>query len=327
VALAALLCAPAVAHAGKPAPDAAPKAKLHEVQRIAGICYHEVRDDPGRYRHELDVYRPKGKGPWPVLFFVHGGGWMIGSKDDVFGVYGYGTIARCLAQRGLVVVLPNYRLSPGVKHPEHVKDVARAFAWACRNARKYGGQKGPLFVGGHSAGGHLAALLATDETYLKQVGRSRKNIGGVIAVSGIYRVDDLDFKLAVGDPGQVLRLNVNVRPFAMVFGGDAEVAKQASPINHIQKGLPPFLVLSAAFDYPPLWKMAREFTAALKEKDCDVQAKVIPWRTHETMLFDIPERSIDRATAQAIMDFINEHHRQRAAEGPTGKSIEKGKKQ
>src|SRR5262249_28160715 len=154
-----------------------------EVKVSRGLVYHEVHGDPDLYRHKLDVYRPKGKDGCPVLFFLHGGGWVAGSKDNVFGVYGYGTIARCLAERGLVLGVPNYRLSPGVRHPEHIKDVARAFAWTCQHAKEYGGDREQIFVGGHSAGGHLAALLATDETYLKQVKRSLKDIRGVVAVS------------------------------------------------------------------------------------------------------------------------------------------------
>jgi acetyl esterase/lipase len=320
--LVAVLCAPGVARAerGKAA-DAAPPAKTYPVRASRGITYYEVWRDPDRYRHQLDVYRPKGKDGCPVLFFVHGGGWVAGSKDDVLGLYGYGTIARCLAERGLVVVLPNYRLSPGVHHPEHIKDVARAFAWACRNVHKYGGDPGQIFVGGHSAGGHLAALLATDDTYLKQEGRSRKDIRGVIAVSGVYRVDDLDLELSAADSCGCLSVNVRARPLAVVFGDDPKVAKQASPLTHVRPGLPPFLVLSAGLDYPPLRRMAKEFTAALKKAGCEVVARVVPWRTHETLLFDIPRRSADRATTEAILEFIDQH-----TPKPAGKARGKGGK-
>jgi acetyl esterase/lipase len=170
------------AYAGEPA-KSVPSSKLYKVKTFRNITYHEVPHDPNRDRHQLDVFRPKGQTGQPVLFFVHGGGWMISGKDDVFGIYGYGTIAYCLAQRGLVVVSPNYRLSPGVKHPEHIKDVARAFAWTCQNIGKYGGDRKQIFVVGHSAGGHLVSLLATDPTYLKGEGRSPKDIQGVIAIS------------------------------------------------------------------------------------------------------------------------------------------------
>jgi acetyl esterase/lipase len=298
--------------------DAAGPAKRFKVQASCDITYYDVHNDADAGRHRLDVYCPKAKGRYPVLFFLHGGAWVTGSKDDVFGLYGYGTIARCLAERGLVVVLPNYRLSPGVRHPEHIKDVARAFAWACKNVRKYGGDPRQIFVGGHSAGGHLAALLATDDTYLKRVGRSRQDIRGVICVSGIYRVDDLELKLSFADPLGYLKGDLDVRPFAVAFGSDPKVARQASPLTHVRRGLPPFLVLSAGFDYPPLKPMAREFAAALKKNGCDVRKQEVPWRTHETLLFDIPHFSVDPAAADAILDFID-RHTPRPAPKTTGK--------
>ena len=103
--------------AGDPV-DAGPSGKKFDVKTYRDIPYYEVPNDPERNRHRLDVYAPRGQTKVPVLFFVHGGAWVTGTKDNVLGIYGYGTIARCLAEHGLVVVLPNYRLSPGVKHPE-----------------------------------------------------------------------------------------------------------------------------------------------------------------------------------------------------------------
>jgi acetyl esterase/lipase len=185
--------------------------------------------------------------------------------------------------------------------------VARAFAWACRNVAKYGGDPGRLFVGGHSAGGHLTALLATDERYLKEVGRSLKDVRGVIGVSGVYRVEDLELKLSVADPSKSLRLSFHARPYALAFGSDPKVARDASPLTHVRRGLPPFLILNGGLDIPALRKMGKEFAAALKEKGCPVQAEVLPWRTHETLLFDVARLTADRATTDLIVGFINGH--------------------
>jgi acetyl esterase/lipase len=304
--LAAVLVAAALAQGGPPrAATAGPPPETQQVEAVRDITYYHVCDDPDADRHRLDVYRPTGRGPYPVLLFLHGGAWVAGDKDEVFGVYGYGTIARGLAERGLVVVLPNYRLSPGVRHPEHVKDVARAFAWAFRHCGEYGGDPHRLFVGGHSAGGHLAALLAADETYLKQVGRAGKDIRGVIGVSGVYRVDDFDLHLRLSSPCGSTRLSLDVRPLAVVFGDDPEVLRQASPLTHVRPGLPPFLILSAGWEYPPLRRRAKEFAAALHKNGCDVREREIPRRTHETLLFDIPRLAIDRAAAEEIVAFIN----------------------
>ncbi len=238
-----------------------------------------------------------------MLFFLHGGSWMYGTKDNILGIYGYGTVAHDLAEHGLVVVLPNYRLSPKVKHPEHISDVARAFAWTYNNVEKYGGDPKQIFVGGHSAGGHLASLLATDESYLQQVGRSRHDICGVIGVSGVYCVDRLDFKVDLPGPGGVLR--TKLRPFAAVFGRDPQVAKAASPRSHVQPGLPPFLLVTAQFDLPLLGDMAKEFADALRANGCEVRTKTMPWRTHDTVIFDFARLAADQETSNLIVEFIN----------------------
>jgi acetyl esterase/lipase len=304
--VAILLVVPQLLGAAAP-PQRAAAPKRYEVTVARNITYHAPAKDPDADRHRLDVYRPKGKGPFPVLLFVHGGAWMTMSKDDVFGLLGYGTVARCLAERGIVVVLPNYRLSPKVKHPEHIKDVARAFDWACTNAGKYGGNPKQIFVGGHSAGGHLAALLATDPSYLKAVRRRQSDVRGVVAVSGVYRIDDLNLDLSAGALSGSLRLEVGVRPLALVFGDDPKVARRASPIAHVQPGLAPFLLLSGGLDYRPLLRMTRDFAAALKKAGGVVEVKKLPWRTHETLLFDIPRMTADRGAVDAMASFIDRH--------------------
>jgi acetyl esterase/lipase len=281
----------------------------YPVTAIRDIVYYRVKNDPDRYRHQLDVYRPRGKKNWPVVQFLHGGGWVVGKKDNYFGLYGYGTIAHCLAERGLVVVLPNYRLSPAVRHPEHIKDVARAFAWTCRHVAKYGGDPKQIFVGGHSAGGHLAALLATDPRYVKDVGRNPKDIRGVIGISGVYRVDNLDLNLSLTGPGGAKVMRAKVRPLAVVFGDDPKVAREASPLTHVRKGLPPFLLVNAGYDYSPLKKMAREFAAALKKKGCRVEARTVPGRTHETVVFAILRGSAEPATLDLILEFVRKQGR------------------
>lgn len=278
--------------------------KRYTVKVYRDFTYYDIRRDPDRKRHQLDIYRPKGETKRPVLFFVHGGGWTIGSKDEVLGIYGYGTIGRCLAERGLVVVIPNYRLSPGIKHPEHIKDVARAFAWTCEHVAEYGGDLEQIYVAGHSAGGHLVALLATDPTYLKAEGRSLKDIRGVIGISGVYRLEDLDLRDLLPAHCKALDCPAKVNPITTVFGSDPEVLKQASPITHVRPGLPPFLLLNAGLDYCPLPKMTKDFAAVLKDNGCDVQTDVIPWRTHETMVFDIPHLTAEPKLVDEIMGFI-----------------------
>src|SRR5438067_2294542 len=118
-----------------------------DVEVDKDIAYHEG-DDP---KQKLDLYLPKGQKDFPVLFFVHGGSWRSGDRGL------YGKVASIFARNGVGMVVPSYRLSPKVKHPAHVEDVARAFAWTCKNIGSHGGRADQIFLCGHSAGGHLVS--------------------------------------------------------------------------------------------------------------------------------------------------------------------------
>lgn len=223
---------------------------------VRNVAYRDDADaDP--VRHKLDLYLPPQAKSCPVIFFVHGGAWIMGDKNQL-GIYE--KLGGALAKRGIGAVSTNYRLSPGVKHPEHVKDVARAFAWTHRNIAKFGGDPNRLFVCGHSAGAHLIALLATDESYLKAEGLSLTAIGGAIPISGL------------------LALPPDLLPG--VFGRDPAIRKAASPIHHVRAGLPPFLVLFAENDLSVCAKTSAEFADALKAKEGRVEKREMKKRTH-----------------------------------------------
>src|SRR5262249_14683330 len=125
------------------------------------------------------------KKDYPVVILVHGGAWMLGD-NRCCGLYS--SVGEFLASQGIGAVLPNYRLSPGVKHPEHIKDLARAFAWTRNHIAEHGGNPERIFLVGHSAGGHLVALLATDEKYLNAEGCRAADIKGVVGISGVYNI-------------------------------------------------------------------------------------------------------------------------------------------
>ena len=139
--------------------------KRFEVDTVKDVAYNDAPDADAD-KQTLDLYLPKGQKDFPVLFFVHGGTWKSGDRKQ------YPRLGEAFASRGLGTVVINYRLSPKVQHPAHIQDVAKAFAWTCANIGKYGGDADQIFCMGHSAGGHLVSLLATDESYLKAEKRS-----------------------------------------------------------------------------------------------------------------------------------------------------------
>ena len=137
---------------------------------------------------------------------------------------------------GVIVSSINYRLAPAVHHPEKAEDVAAAIAWLFKNIEKSGGDPNKIVLMGHSAGSHLAALVATDGRYLAAHGLRRNQLRGVVSLDG--SAFDISDRIKKGVP----QIAENCR---LAFGEREEVQADGSPINHIegQVPLPPFLLI------------------------------------------------------------------------------------
>jgi acetyl esterase/lipase len=303
-------------------PTHPPPADACAVETVRGVAYYEGKD-ADEVRHRLDLFLPKGKQDFPVVVLVHGGAWLMGD-NRCCGLYS--SVGEFLAGRGIGAVLPNYRLSPDVKHPEHARDVARAVAWTKAHIAEHGGRTDQIFLAGHSAGGHLVTLLATDETYLKAEGLRTADIRGVIAVSGVYKIPagDMDLRLGGATPSafrldQNLPLRdgfaclwghsallpgipVSVNVFGPSFGDDPKVRDNASPLSHVRPGLPPFLLFNAEKDLPSLREMGTEFQEALANQGCDATLLRIPDRNHNSIMFRAVDN--DDPVARAMLEFI-----------------------
>ncbi|HZT82635.1 MAG TPA: alpha/beta hydrolase [Gemmataceae bacterium] len=331
-AVAGLLFLTPAARAEPADPADAPQPRKLEVEAHRDLPYYGGKD-ADEVRHKLDVFAPKGGQGLPVVFFLHGGAWIAGSKD--FPGF-YTRVGPFFARHGVVAVLPNYRLSPAVKHPEHVRDAARALAWTVKHVADYGGDPRKIIVAGHSAGGHLAALLATDPSYLQAEGLKPSAIRGVMALSGVYTIPEINLHVTRDDNGlrtmlsgselgpgagfglslplprlrraaSRLAFDLNLNPFALAFPGDAEARRRASPIHHVRPGLPPFLVAYADHDHVTLGPMAETFAQALKDCRCDVRLLKACDRNHRTILTscDRPDDPVGRA----MLEFVEKHAR------------------
>jgi acetyl esterase/lipase len=252
-----------------------------EISEVKNIAYTDAKDaDPKKQL--LDLYLPKGQKDFPVVMWVYGGGWSSGDKD----VKLYGEIGRLLARKGIGAAVINYRLAPDHPHPEQIQDVARAFAWLHANVEKHGGRKDQIFVSGHSAGGHLVALLASDEQYLRAEKLHFSDIKGVIAVSGVYLISG---KISLG-------------MFERAFGSDKKVWAEASPLNHVTGDHPPFLILYGSRDVKPMREYAEEMAKALTEKKCSAKAVEIEDHGHIQMVQGLAKE--DDPSTQAMLTFI-----------------------
>lgn len=194
-------------------------------------------------KHRIDLIIPVGRPTVATMLWIHGGAWAFGDrKNDL-------ELARAFAREGVAVAAMSYRLSrgdwrgeefpsTGVQHPEHIKDVARAFAWLQGNGDTYGLDKNRLFVGGFSAGGHLSALLAMDDRYLAAHDLSLSHIRGALPVAGGYDLDDYYLAIEEG-----LGHDVAVGHVLGVFGPRDGLA-DASPMTYLADASIPMLVLT-----------------------------------------------------------------------------------
>ena len=194
--------------------------------------------DDGHARHVLDVYAPKDAKNLPVVFWIHGGGWTQGDKSDVE------TKPKWFMDKGFVFVSTNYRLLPEVDMGTLIRDCANSFAWMQKHIAEYGGDPKRVLVGGHSAGAQLAAILCTDDRYLKEAGADFGALIGCVPVDG----DTYDVPAIIETAETRLRVHQfppRVNGHREKFGNTPENHKNFSAVTHVakDKGIPPFLIL------------------------------------------------------------------------------------
>lgn len=200
------------------------------------IPYAEPRNE----RHLLDVYAPAAGRNLPVVVWIHGGGWVRGSKNEVERK------PSAFVERGFVFVPVNYRFVPDVTMDVIVRDAARSVGWVYANIARYGGDRNRIFVMGHSAGAQLAALICIDSRYIEAAGVPRTSIRGCVPVDG----DTYDVPLQVAT-ATARRKSLRQPPPRMGHPekfGNLERQRELSAVNHVapNRGIPPFLVLHVA---------------------------------------------------------------------------------
>lgn len=249
--------------------------------------------ESGHERHKLDIYTPAqaSEKPLPVMFWIHGGGWQVGDKSDV------GLKPKVLTERGLVFVSTNYRLLPDVEMDVLIRDVAKSLGWVHRNIAKYGGDPARIIVGGHSAGAQLAALICTDDRYLKEQGVSFEVLRGCVPVDG--DTYDIPKIISTAEHRQTL-YGGKMYTFGhrQKFGNDPEKHVDFSAVTHVAKGkgIPPFLLLYFPGN-PDTRAQAGVLEAALKQADIPVAAYGKQNSNHSALNDDLGEPD-DPATAE-----------------------------
>lgn len=182
----------------------------------------------GRHpRQRLDVYVPAdgvGGRPAPLLIFLYGGSWREGDKAN------YAFVGRAFAARGFVTAIPDYRMVPEVRYPDFVIDAGRALAAFRREAPGFGGDGGPVYLVGHSAGAYNAVMLALAPELQAAAGIDERAIAAVAGLSGPY-----DF------------LPLRVRSTREAFAGVDDL-DATQPINRVHGEAPPMLLVNGTDD-------------------------------------------------------------------------------
>lgn len=188
---------------------------------VSDVRYREL-DGVDATLTSLDLYLPARDDCTlaPLVVWVHGGGWQVGDKRN-----GIEPKRALFVGEGYGFASVNYRLStadasPPVQHPDHVQDVATAVAYLLANAPEHGLDPSRVVLLGHSAGGHLIALLGTDPRYLAAEGRATSELDGVGSYDGAGY--DIPREMAEG-PNPL---------YLAAFGDDPEVWRDASPQHH-----------------------------------------------------------------------------------------------
>jgi len=264
-----------------------------DVEIIKNISY-----GPLGIKHKLDIYRPINmpEEGCPVLLQIHGGAWMVGSKEhQALPLMNY------LASKGWICVSINYRLSPSVGFPTHLEDCKRALCWIRREGEKYGMNPDFVAVSGGSAGGHLAALTGLTGNMpelQKEFSQTDTSIQAVIPFYGIY--DLLDRYDPSSD--QLLRRFVNNRIIFEKLEQNPELWDFASPITHIRRDNPAFMIVQGHMDSLTKVKGARIFKEKIEqESENAVVYLELPGAEHG---FDIVHSPRSNAVIKGVHRFL-----------------------
>lgn len=234
-------------------------------------------------RLNLFVPRDQTVKKMPVLIFIHGGNWNTGNKNT------YGWFGRNFAKKGILTIIPDYTLSPNTDYDGMAREVAAVINWAKAHAAEYNGDPNRIFITGHSAGGHLAALAVMNPKY----GIAKDAISGIILndAAGL----DMKHYLESNPP-------TNDHDYLATWSNSSEKWRDASPIYFINQDTPPFKVYVGKKTYNSIKVANERFLAALKPFQKDVVPMVIN-KSHIPMVLQYFWPWSDRF--DEIVTFIN----------------------
>ncbi len=270
--------------------------KPRTVRRHRGIVFATV---DGK-RLKLDIYHARsGNRLAPVLMYVHGGAWILGSRRE----QGLPLIHR-MARAGWVVVAVDYRLSPAATFPDHLVDLKRAMAWVRAHIADYGGDPGFVAVAGNSAGGHLAALFALtagDTRYQPGFETVDTTAAACVPYYGIH-----DFTDRFGHwPHRGMTTLLKYKVMKADPETDRERYEEASPMSRIHAGAPPFLLVHGDHDTLAPVAESRRFQELFRAAcDAPIGFIEVPGAQHAFELFPSVRETVVNSGVQRFLEAV-----------------------
>ena len=253
-------------------------------------------------RNLLDIYHPHEprEGGFPVLLQVHGGGWMIGKKEEQAKPLMYH-----LAERGWLCVAINYRLSPKAAFPAHIIDVKKAIAWVRENIAEYGGNPDFIAITGGSAGGHLSSLAALTPNYAPyqpDFEETDTSIQAAVPFYGVYDfLDRFDIR-----PEMSMEKMLADKVMQCTQAQDHELWDKGSPLSNVHADAPPMFVIHGTHDSLVWVEEAQTFVSAMqKESTQPVVYGELPGAQHA---FEVFHSVRTDHTVNAVTDFLEWTH-------------------
>lgn len=240
---------------------------------IAGVENRRIQGPHGPI--PIRIYTPEGVGPFPIVVFYHGGGFVIGSIDS------HENICRQIARDGSVIVVSvDYRLAPEHPYPVPVDDAYAAFQWVAQNAATFNGDPQHLAVAGDSAGGNLAAVVA-----LKARDEAGPAIGLQILLYAVTTLMEEEFESRRNFTGYILTEHMGRTLRHAYVPDDADCCEPyASPLQAEDlRGLPAAYIMTAEFD--PLRDEGKRYADRLREAGVPVTYRCYPGMLHGFLSF------------------------------------------
>jgi acetyl esterase/lipase len=218
---------------------------------------------------QLNIFEPSNpKTPKDVLIFIHGGNWNSGKKSQ------YSLMGRNWTKKNIVSVIVDYPLSPPATYKEMAEYTARSVKWVKDNIQNYGGNPDRIFISGHSAGGHLAALISLDNQYFDRLGTENP-------IRGLILIDAAGLDMY----GYLLDEHLQQdHTYLKTFTNNPKTWQEASPLYHLHKGMPPITIFRGEKTYPSITASNEKFIRALQEFAPETPYEILIGKKHIPMI-------------------------------------------